>query len=182
MLTSIMSCAYLSPIVPIILVTYFKLFSVPDTVVNNCWWDGQYLNFMTSMRYRGWLILLLMEITPPNHYQILQISYLVVFRFVHIHIVKIWFGDGKLYCLSTLNPKPDLLQAEPEFRPPMSEVVQDLIQMIRREASNIGWCFSRNSFGWKVNGSQSYYSNTIYSCTNRDDNGTVIPDCKTVPL
>lgn len=28
------------------------------------------------------------------------------------------------------------VQAEPEFRPPMSEVVQDLIQMIRRESSN----------------------------------------------
>ncbi|XP_076939084.1 protein STRUBBELIG-RECEPTOR FAMILY 3-like [Bidens hawaiensis] len=28
------------------------------------------------------------------------------------------------------------VQAEPEFRPPMSEVVQDLIQMIRREGSN----------------------------------------------
>ena len=39
-------------------------------------------------------------------------------------------SDKILYLTSNVN----LLQSEPEFRPPMSEVVQDLLDMIKRES------------------------------------------------
>lgn len=75
----------------IILPTFLLIiFLVHGIVGSSCWSDGQYINFTISMHYRGWLILLSMDNIPSNRYQILQILYHVVFRFVILYLHRLF--------------------------------------------------------------------------------------------
>lgn len=133
------------------------------------------------MHYRGWLIPLWTESILQNPYHTLLTLYLAVFRWVICNMSPSFLQTGTVLACKHSSPhsmlnhvtniKP-ILQSEPEFRPAMSEVVQDLLDMIRREPRGSG-----SSEDWPVKLRFSEFiinetamgAHTSCDCYNQDD-------------
>lgn len=133
------------------------------------------------MHYRWWLIPLWRESILQNPYHTLLTLYLAVFRWVICNMSLSFLQTGTVLACKHSSPhsilnhvtniKP-ILQSEPEFRPAMSEVVQDLLEMIRREPRGSG-----SSEDWPVKlryselivNETAIGAHTSCDCYNQDD-------------
>jgi hypothetical protein len=112
------------------LVVYIIAVLVPGQ--SNCSFSGQFSSCMTLMHWTGWLIQHSRIYTLPNPYPVSPMLLPCVSTYeLHSPCRRVHQSSTCVKQLTRMWTKPLQLQPEPEFRPPMSEVVQALIRLFR---------------------------------------------------